>query len=61
MPMLAKEKVQSLIDKMPANFDADYLIEQIILLQKIEIARAQISNGEFLSDEDLDKEVETWK
>ena len=59
--MLAKDKVQTLIDKMPENFDADYLIEQIILLQKIEIARSQISNGEFLSDEDLDKEIAGWK
>ncbi|HCN84764.1 MAG TPA: hypothetical protein DIT07_14275 [Sphingobacteriaceae bacterium] len=59
--MLAKDKVQTLIDKMPENFDADYLIEQIILLQKIEIARSQISNGEFLSDEDLDTEIASWK
>ena len=59
--MLAKDKVQELINKMPDTFDADYLIEQIIILQKIEIARSQINEGEFLSDEGLGKEIESWK
>lgn len=59
--MLEKETVQNLIDKMPAKFDAEYLIEQIILLQKIEISREQFKNGDFISEDDLDNEIESWK
>jgi len=30
------------------------------LLQKLEIAREQIRNGDYLTQEELDKEVDTW-
>jgi predicted transcriptional regulator len=33
---------------------------EILLLQKIEIAERQIANGEFLTEEEMDAEIESW-
>lgn len=45
--MLTKNKVKELINHMPETFSVDDIVEEIILLQKIEIARKQVQNGEF--------------
>ncbi|MGY4535927.1 hypothetical protein ACVW0P_000321 [Mucilaginibacter sp. UYNi724] len=58
--MLTKNKVKELIDHMPDTFSVDDLVGEIILLQKIEIARKQVQNGEFLTEEELDTEVDKW-
>jgi len=58
--MLTKDKMHSLIDHMPDTFSADDIIEKIILLQKIEIGRQQIANGQFLTEEELDREIDSW-
>jgi hypothetical protein len=59
--MLTKEKVKELVDHMPDTFSVDELVGEIILLQKIEIAREQFKNGDFITDDELDAEIETWK
>jgi hypothetical protein len=58
--MLYKDKVQELVKHMPETFSVDDIVSEIILLQKIEIARAQIKSGEFLTEEELDKEIDSW-
>lgn len=58
--MLTKDKVKELVDHMPDTFSVDDIVGEIILLQKIEIARKQIENGEFLTEEELDKEIDQW-
>ena len=58
--MLTKDKVKGIVDHMPETFSADDLIEEIILFQKIEIARQQIKDGDFLTDEELSKEIDQW-
>jgi Zn-dependent alcohol dehydrogenase len=59
--MLTKEKMHELVDHMPKDeFTIDDMVEQMILLQKIETARKQIENGEFLTEEEFDKEVDKW-
>ena len=58
--MLTRDKVQQLIDHMPERFSVDDLIGEIILLQKIEIAREQVKNGEFLTEDEMDKEIDSW-
>lgn len=56
--MLTKNKVKELVDHMPETFSVDDIVEEIILLKKIEIARKQVQDGEFLTEEELDKEIE---
>lgn len=58
--MLTRDKVHQLIDHMPENFSADDLIGEIILLQKIEIAQKQIANGDFLTEQEINKETDSW-
>ena len=58
--MLTKDKVKELVDHMPETFSVDDLVGEIILLQKIEIAKKQIYDGEFLTEEELDKEIDQW-
>jgi hypothetical protein len=58
--MLTKDKVKELIDHMPDTFSVDDLVEEIIMLQKIEIARKQVQNGEFLTEGELNAEIDTW-
>ncbi|MBW4888142.1 hypothetical protein KXQ82_00380 [Mucilaginibacter sp. HMF5004] len=59
--MLSKNKIHELIDHMPEDFSADELIEKIILLQKVEIGRQQIKDGESLTEEEMDKLIDSWQ
>jgi hypothetical protein len=56
---MTKEKAHELIDRMPETFTVDDLIKEMILLQKIEKARKQIADGDFLTEEEFDKEIES--
>jgi hypothetical protein len=58
--MLTKDKVMELVEHMPETFSVDDIVEEIILLQKIEMARKQVKDGEFLTEDELDKEVNQW-
>lgn len=58
--MLTKEKIHELVNHMPEDFSTEDLIEEIILLQKVEAAREQIKNDKFLSEEELDREMDKW-
>jgi hypothetical protein len=58
--MLTKSKVKELVDHMPDIFSVDDLVEEVILLQKIEIGKKQILDGDFLTEEELNKEVDSW-
>ena len=58
--MLTKEKVHQLVDHMPDTFSVDDIVGEIILLQKIEMARKQIANGEGMNWEDVKKEMDSW-
>lgn len=59
--MLTKNKFKELVDHMPEIFSVDDLVAEIILLQKTEIARKQIMDGEFLTEDELDEEIEKWQ
>jgi hypothetical protein len=58
--MLSKEKVKELVNHMPETFSVDDIVEEIILLQKIEIARKQVQDGDFLTEEEFDHETDQW-
>jgi len=58
--MLTRDKMHQLIDHMPERFSAEDTIEEIILLQKIEIAEKQTANGEYHDWEDIKKDMDSW-
>lgn len=57
---ITKEVVQKIVDHLPAEFDIDTLFEELLLVAKLEEAKNQIKNGEFLTDEELDQEINSW-
>lgn len=58
--MLTKEKLKKQIESLPDEFSLDELIEKLILLDKIEKGNVQSINGETISDDNLDTEIEKW-
>ena len=60
--MLTKEKILETIKAMPDErfADIDSVIEEIILLDKIEKGLDAVKKGDVLSEEDIDKEIEKW-
>jgi hypothetical protein len=58
--MITKTKLKLHIDQLPENISIDDLIDQLILIEKIEIGNEQSQEGHVISDEELDKEIESW-
>jgi hypothetical protein len=58
--MLTKEKLKNQIEDFPEEFTIDELIDRLILIEKIEIGNEQSENGDIISDNELDKEMDTW-
>lgn len=58
--MVTKEWVLAVLEKMPEKFSADDFIKEIYLTKKIEIARQQFKEGDFLTDEQLAEEISKW-
>lgn len=58
--MLTKARIKEQIDKLPEKFSLDELIERLILIEKIESGIKQSENGEVISEEEMDNEIEKW-
>ncbi len=58
--MLTKEKLKTAIDTFPEKFTLDDLLDKLILLDKIERGDMQANEGDVISDEELEKEMEKW-
>jgi predicted transcriptional regulator len=60
--MLTREKIIEAIKAMPEERfqDIDSVIEEILLLEKIEKGLEAVKKGEVLSEEEIDKEIEKW-
>ena len=58
--MLTKTKLKEQIEKFPEEFSIDELIENLILMEKIETGNRQSENGEVISDAEMENEIEKW-
>ena len=58
--MLTKTNVIKTITRFPDNFSIDELVDEMILLDKIERGIQDADNGRVISDEELDKRIEEW-
>lgn len=58
--MITKEKLISAINRLPEQFSIDDVLDELILIQKIENGLAQSKSNEVISDADLDKELPEW-
>ncbi len=48
------------MDQLPEKFSIDDLIDQLVLIEKIEICNEQSQNDQLISYEGLDKVIESW-
>ena len=58
--MITKDKVIELVEHMPDTFSVDELVERVLILEKIEKAQKEITNGEGIDWEDFKKEMDQW-
>lgn len=58
--MLKKEQLKETLEHLPEEFLLEDFMDKLILLDKIEKAEKQSKNGEVLSENDLEKEMEKW-
>ncbi len=58
--MLSKEKLIQQIEKFPDEFTIDELIENLILIDKINNGVHQSENNKVISEDEMDNEIEKW-
>jgi len=58
--MLTKTNVIKTITRFPDNFSIDELVDEMILLDKIERGIQDADNGRVISENELDKRIEEW-
>lgn len=58
--MISKTILKEQIEKMPDKFSINDLVERLILIEKIENGLEQSKNGEVISDEAMDEEIDKW-
>ena len=51
--MLTKDKVRKTIDRLPENFTVDQIVEELVVLNKIE-------EGRVFSTDQVKQELKTW-
>ena len=58
--MLTKEKVRKTIDRLPDNFTVDQVIEELLVLNKIEEGLQDVEQGRVFTTAQVKKELKTW-
>lgn len=58
--MLTKDKVKKTIDRLPDNFTVDQLVEELVVLNKIEEGLKDIEDGRVFTTAQVNKELKTW-
>ena len=58
--MLTKEKIIDGINKLPESFTIDDVLDQVILISKIERGIEQAENGQIVPDEEIDERIGKW-
>ena len=60
METIPKSLLINSLESMPEEVEVEQIIEQIILLSKIERSRRQIDNGEFSTNDQVKESYKKW-
>jgi hypothetical protein len=60
METIPKNVLMDSLENLPDHIEVEQVIEQIILLSKIERSRRQIDNGDFSSHEEVKESYKKW-
>ena len=58
--MLTKEKVKKTIDRLPDSFTVDQLVEELIVLDKIEKGLKEVEEGKVYSTQQVKDHLKKW-
>jgi predicted transcriptional regulator len=58
--MLTKDKVRRTLDRLPENFTVDQIVEELVVLNKIEEGLKDVEKGRVFTTEQVKKELKTW-
>ena len=58
--MLTKDKVRKTIDRLPEKFTVDQIVEELVILDKIEEGLKDIEEGRVFSTDQVKQELKTW-
>lgn len=57
---MQKQAIQQVLDKLPDEVDVDLLLDQIILLEKIEAAEQRLKAGEGVGHAEAKERMDAW-
>ena len=58
--MLTKDKVRKTIDRLPDSFTVDQIVEELVVLNKIEEGLKDIEKGKVFTTDQVKKELKAW-
>ena len=58
--MLTKDKVRQTIDRLPENFTAEQIVEELAIPGRIEEGLKDIEEGRVFTTNQVKKELKTW-
>jgi predicted transcriptional regulator len=58
--MLTKDKVKKTIDRMPENFTVDQVVEELVILNKIEEGLKDIEENRVFTTNQVKQELKAW-
>jgi predicted transcriptional regulator len=58
--MLTKDKVKKTIERLPDNFTVDQLVEELVVLNKIEEGLKDIEEGRVFTTDQVKQELNVW-
>jgi predicted transcriptional regulator len=60
MIMLTKDKVRKTIDRLPEKFTVDQIVEELVILNRIEEGLKDVEEGSVFTTDQVKKELKTW-
>jgi len=58
--MLTKEKIKKAIDSLPDKFTIEEVIEELIVINKIEQGLKDVEDGNVYSTDEIKKKLDKW-
>ena len=58
--MLTKDKVRKTVDRLPEKFTVDQIVEELVILNRIEEGLKDIEEGRVLTTDQVKKELKKW-
>ncbi len=58
--MITKERLYKQIESLPEKLEIEDLIEKLLFIDKLESRIVESDNNETITEEQLDKEIQTW-